>query len=77
MASDGSIVEDGITFVQESKQRLITIALASAGRNAYDTDGDYNTKPNREMILKKNRKEMRTSSRSHNHYDTNNYYYYC
>ena len=30
--------------------------------NAYDTDGEYNTKPNREMILKKNRKEIRTSS---------------
>jgi hypothetical protein len=43
MASNGSIVEDGIRFVQEAKQRLVTIAPESAKEMLHEEEEQNNS----------------------------------
>jgi predicted transcriptional regulator len=60
MASNGSIVEDGIKFAQNSKQHLVEIIPENAKEMLHDNDNDNSNEESNEEGLARNTKERQT-----------------
>jgi hypothetical protein len=72
MASNGSIVEDGIRFVQEAKQRLVTIAPENAKEMLHEEEQQYEQQQQQTQLQPQSQSPDNNNVDSEEYRDTDN-----